>query len=72
MMTELLGDKSLPDAEAISGHIHTLLSPDENTTLDLEACDEIAALAGVRQFPARIKCALLPWETFKNALNVEH
>lgn len=68
MMTVLLGDKSLPDAEEMSGHIQTLLSPDENITLDLEAYGEIAALAGVRKFPARIKCALLPWETFKKAL----
>lgn len=75
IMTGLLGDQSLPDAKEISGHVHTLLSPDKNITLDLDTHDEMAALAGVRQFPARIKCALLPWKTFQNALdvpNVEH
>ncbi|GIW09842.1 MAG: iron-sulfur cluster assembly scaffold protein NifU [Dehalococcoidia bacterium] len=30
--------------------------------------DDLAALEGVRKFPARIKCALLAWETLKEAV----
>ena len=30
--------------------------------------DELEALGGVRNYPVRIKCALLPWETFEGAL----
>jgi nitrogen fixation NifU-like protein len=29
---------------------------------------ELAALAGVRRFPIRVKCATLPWHTLKAAL----
>lgn len=29
---------------------------------------DLAALAGVRQFPQRVKCAMLPWETLRQAL----
>jgi NifU-like protein involved in Fe-S cluster formation len=38
-------------------------------TADLSKDGEIAALAGVRKFAARIKCALLPWHTYRSALD---
>jgi nitrogen fixation NifU-like protein len=31
---------------------------------------EIAALAGVREFPQRVKCALLAWEALREALGI--
>lgn len=31
--------------------------------------DELAALAAVRMYPARVKCALLPWEALRAALD---
>lgn len=34
----------------------------------LEAFGELAALAGVREHPARIKCVLLPWQALEEAL----
>jgi nitrogen fixation NifU-like protein len=30
---------------------------------------DLAALSGVRQFPARIKCAMLPWHALEAALD---
>jgi nitrogen fixation NifU-like protein len=30
---------------------------------------ELSALAGVREFPVRVKCALLPWQTLRAALD---
>lgn len=35
---------------------------------DEDSDREVEALAGVRKFPVRIKCALLPWTTLKEAL----
>lgn len=32
---------------------------------------KLAALAGVREFPARVKCATLAWHTLHNALTGE-
>jgi len=32
---------------------------------------DLVALSGVRRFPARIKCALLPWRTLEAALDGE-
>jgi nitrogen fixation NifU-like protein len=34
--------------------------------------EDIAALYGVRRFPVRIKCALLPWTTLKKGLEGVH
>jgi nitrogen fixation NifU-like protein len=37
-----------------------------------ESGEDITALYGVKRFPVRIKCALLPWTTLKKGLEVEH
>jgi nitrogen fixation NifU-like protein len=53
-----------PEAEAIYADVHKLVTTgkvDPRTSLDL------AALAGVHQFPARIKCATLGWHAALNA-----
>jgi nitrogen fixation protein NifU and related proteins len=34
----------------------------------LEGLDDLAALAGVRSYPARVKCATLAWQALKNAI----
>jgi nitrogen fixation NifU-like protein len=54
-------------------------TPDEALTLRERFCavltaeasfdvDDLAALAGVRDFPSRIKCAILPWHALGEAL----
>ena len=68
-MSVLLKDKSQEEAAEVSDRLRELLSTDDDAPVDPTIDEELAALAGVRKFPARIKCALLPWETF---LNVEH
>jgi len=68
MLTKLLRGKSLQEAkefyEAFKDWI-TVRDP-EPAPVDL---DELEALGGVRQYPVRIKCALLAWETFKGAVS---
>ena len=66
MMTEALSGKSLQAAKELSDRIHKFLSADSDELVNPATDGELAALAGVRKFPARIKCALLPWETFEN------
>ena len=36
-----------------------------------DVLEEMKALEGVRKFPVRIKCALLPWNTLKLGLDGE-
>jgi len=69
MMTEALQNKTAEEAEIILARVHELLSTDADA--DLASDGEIAALVGVRQFPARVKCAMLPWRTYEAALKGE-
>ena len=69
IMTQELAGKLFQEAEELSERVRALLSVDSEVVMDLSTEGELAALAGVRKFPARIKCALLPWETL---MNVEH
>ena len=67
MMTELLIGKTIDEAKAESSRfIDLLTSKDPPGVVD---DDELAALLGVRQFPARIKCATLPWQTLAAAMD---
>ena len=66
MMSEALYGKTLDEARELDVRVNELLTTEAEA--DLAAEGEIAALAGVRKFPARVKCATLPWHTFESAL----
>ena len=67
MMTETLKGKTLDDAEAAFERFNTQLTAKEAPELPED--DELSALMGVRDFPTRIKCATLPWQTLRAALS---
>lgn len=69
MMVEAIEGKSLDSIDALAAEVDRILKTD--TAADLETNGPLAALAGVRQFPARIKCAVLPWKTYRAALRGE-
>jgi nitrogen fixation protein NifU and related proteins len=66
LMTEALKGKSRAEAEALYEHIHAMLTGREEA--DLAAIGKLAALAGVRDYPTRVKCASLCWHTVHAAL----
>lgn len=67
MLTTLLHGKSLDDAQSLCGGFKEWMLDRSRSeaTVDLE---DLEALEGVRRYPVRIKCALLPWNTFLGAL----
>lgn len=67
LMTEELIGKSEGEAEAIFGRFHDLVT-DREAEIDFDAVGKLGALAGVREFPTRIKCATLCWHTLQAAL----
>jgi len=67
MMTESVRGKSVAEAEAAFERFRALLTGPGTTPSD-EEMGEMAALAGVRAFPMRVKCATLAWHTLKAAL----
>lgn len=66
MMTEALKGKTVAEAEEIFKHFHELVTGKEAG--DDEKFGKLAVFAGVREFPARVKCATLAWHTFHAAL----
>jgi nitrogen fixation NifU-like protein len=50
-------------------HESTLQHGEEPAKVDLRSLGELAALQGVVNFPVRIKCATLAWNTLRQALD---
>ena len=70
IMAESLVGQSLLVGESIQDSVNRILKTDTKiSTIDVQG--EIVALSGVRNFPARIKCATLPWHTYQAALRGE-
>jgi len=66
MMTEAVKGKSKAAIGELFGKVHSLLTQqDAPAEADL---GKLAALSGVREFPARVKCASLCWHTLNAAL----
>ena len=67
MMTETLKGKTLAEADALFQRFHRMVTtpPDQ----PVEDMGKLSSLAGVREFPIRVKCASLAWHTFKAALS---
>ena len=67
LMTEAVRGKTIPAAHALFAQFHQMLTQDDAETSGL-AQDKLVVLAGVRTFPARVKCATLAWHTLEAAL----
>lgn len=65
LMTEAVKGKTRAQALAVFERVHRLLTDDSAPAAEL---GKIAALSGVREFPARVKCASLCWHTLTKAL----
>lgn len=66
MLAEVLPGKTREEVEALTQLVRRMMHEDVDLA-DLDVGD-IEALAGVRQFPVRVKCALLAWATLAEAL----
>jgi nitrogen fixation NifU-like protein len=65
LMTEAVKGHSRAEALALFDRVHRLLTDDDAPNDQL---GKLAALSGVREFPARVKCASLCWHTLASAL----
>lgn len=65
MMAGLIEGKTLAEVQSLSDDFKAVM---HGHPADEEKMGDLVALEGVRHFPVRIKCALLPFETLKQAL----
>jgi nitrogen fixation NifU-like protein len=70
MMTDVLKGRTIAEANALFDRFHRMVTtPPEQGVEDM---GKLSSLAGVREFPIRIKCASLAWHTLKAAMKNEH
>ena len=68
MMTQRVKGKSPEEAARLFEEVHQMLTRDPAQAVDEDELGDLAALAGVAEFPSRVKCASLSWHTLKAAL----
>lgn len=68
MMTEALKGKTLEEMEALFRTFHEMLTGTPYEAEAKPALGKLAVFSGVREFPARVKCATLAWHTLQAAL----
>jgi nitrogen fixation NifU-like protein len=66
MLADVVRGKTLMEVKLIATAVRTLLKG-EPPPADIDLGD-LEALAGVKNFPVRIKCALLSWTTLVNGI----
>jgi nitrogen fixation NifU-like protein len=67
LMTEAVKGKDKGAIGELFGKVHTLLT--KHDAVPDPGLGKLAALSGVREFPARVKCASLCWHTLNAALD---
>jgi nitrogen fixation NifU-like protein len=67
VLHELLQGQGVTEAFAVHEAFVGLLAGRGQVTPDEELLGDGVAFAGVARYPARVKCALLPWMAFKDA-----
>ncbi len=71
LMTEILKDKTLAEADVLFRNFHAKVTA--GAAIELPAAleddgERLEALTGVKSYPARVKCATLAWHAFEAAV----
>ena len=68
MMTQAVKGKTREEAERLFDEFHRMVTGELDEEREENALGRLKIFAGVREFPARVKCASLPWHTLHAAL----
>ncbi len=69
MMAELITGRPVAESNEVFDEFHRMISSRGQHEGDEDVLDDAVALAGVSRYPARVKCALLGWMAYKDALD---
>lgn len=69
LMTEALKGKNIEQAQAIYEQVHKSMIGEKT---DRSLLGKLEVLSGVKDFPARVKCATLSWHTVHAAIDSDH
>lgn len=68
LLTEALRGKTTDEAHEMFTRFHRVVTTPPDEEVDVSELGKLAVLAGVREFPMRVKCASLAWHTLEAAL----
>jgi nitrogen fixation protein NifU and related proteins len=68
LMTDAVKGHSVAEAHELFQRFHEMVTTDVDPEVSAEAVGKLVVLAGVREFPVRVKCASLAWHTLEAAL----
>ena len=69
MMTQAVKGKTKAEAEKLFNEFHRMATGELDEENEPNNLGKLTIFAGVRDFPARVKCATLSWHTMHAALN---
>ena len=69
LMTDQLKGSTVTEARTLFDRFHRMVTTPPNQ--EVEELGKLSALAGVREFPIRVKCASLAWHTMRAAMDRE-
>jgi len=67
MMTQAVKGKTRAEAEALFSEFHRMVTGELDEENSPNSLGHLKIFSGVREFPARVKCASLPWHTLHAA-----
>jgi nitrogen fixation protein NifU and related proteins len=68
LMSTILKGKTRDEAEEFFSRFHDLITGKLGESPSIDDLGKLAVFAGVKDFPARVKCASLAWHTMVSAL----
>jgi nitrogen fixation NifU-like protein len=69
LMTDAVKGHTIAEATELFEHVHAMVTAPMDRPVDDPHLGKMAVLAGVREFPVRVKCASLAWHTLVAALS---
>jgi nitrogen fixation NifU-like protein len=71
IMTTVLKGKTIEEAKQLFERFHQAITSKPDEYIDTNSLGKLSVFAGVREFPARVKCASLAWHTMVAAIENE-
>jgi len=68
IMTESLKGKTLEEIDALTSLFKGMMRGEDISEESRKELEELKALEGVKKYPVRIKCALLPWAALRDGI----
>jgi nitrogen fixation NifU-like protein len=68
LMTEAVKGRTVGEMSRLFARVHAMLTTPPDAPVHTDELGKLAVLAGVREFPVRVKCASLAWHTLKAAV----